>query len=157
MKKKGFTLIELLVVIAIIGLLTTIGIISLQNSRSKARDAKRRADMMSLQSALGLYYDNNNHYPAWTEGTNCQMMGMPPVVYYCSTRNATGDWLGVGNYISLSPYDPLYETDELDKQYYIFYYNDAMAPDYYMLSYFLENGEQEDYCNFGQGSSTRCP
>lgn len=62
-KNKGFTLIELLVVIAIIGLLSTISIIALNQARSKARDARRVADMHQLQTAIEMYYDIYGEYP----------------------------------------------------------------------------------------------
>ena len=67
-KKKGFTLVELLVVIAIIGLLSTLAFISLNNARSKARDAKRVSDVRQIQSALELYY-NNQTTPAYPSAT----------------------------------------------------------------------------------------
>lgn len=51
--KKGFTLIELLVVIAVIGLLSTIVLVSLQNTREKARIAKALAFHQSVEHALG--------------------------------------------------------------------------------------------------------
>lgn len=61
---KAFTLIELLVVIAIIGILATLVIVSLGNSRAKARDSKRLNDLKAMANALELYYANNNQYPA---------------------------------------------------------------------------------------------
>ena len=63
MNKKGFTLIELLVVIAIIGLLSTLAVVALGSARTKARDSKRLADLKQLQTALELYYTDNNAYP----------------------------------------------------------------------------------------------
>ncbi|MFA7653741.1 MAG: prepilin-type N-terminal cleavage/methylation domain-containing protein [Candidatus Magasanikbacteria bacterium] len=63
MNKKGFTLIELLVVIAIIGLLSTLAVVALGQARLKARDSKRLADLKQLQTALELYYTDNNAYP----------------------------------------------------------------------------------------------
>ena len=62
-KQKGFTLIELLVVIAIIGLLSTLAVVSLNSARQKARDAKRIADVKQIQTALELYYQDQNGYP----------------------------------------------------------------------------------------------
>ena len=73
-KQKGFTLIELLVVIAIIGLLSTLAVIALNNARAKSRDARRVSDIKQLQSALELYYNDRNGYPAGTDadvGNDC--------------------------------------------------------------------------------------
>lgn len=63
-KKKAFTLIELLVVIAIIGILATLAVVSLQSARARARDSKRVADVKQMQTALELYFNDNNSYPS---------------------------------------------------------------------------------------------
>lgn len=61
--KKGFTLIELLVVIAIIALLSTLAVVSLNNARTKSRDAKRVSDVKQIQTALELYFADQQGYP----------------------------------------------------------------------------------------------
>ena len=58
-KPKGFSLIELLVVIAIIGLLSTMAVVSLNNARQKARDARRQGDLKSIQTAIEMYRTQN--------------------------------------------------------------------------------------------------
>ena len=60
---KGFTLIELLVVIAIIGLLSTLAVVALNSARAKSRDSKRVADVKQMQTALELFFADNNGYP----------------------------------------------------------------------------------------------
>ncbi|MDP2684464.1 MAG: prepilin-type N-terminal cleavage/methylation domain-containing protein [bacterium] len=67
-KQQGFTLIELLVVIAIIGLLSTLAVVALNNARLKSRDAKRVSDIKHIQTALELYYNDANAYPAAVTG-----------------------------------------------------------------------------------------
>jgi prepilin-type N-terminal cleavage/methylation domain-containing protein len=64
--QKGFTLIELLVVIAIIGILSSVVLASMNTARKKARDARRQADLKSMQLALESYYDTNSAYPSVT-------------------------------------------------------------------------------------------
>ncbi|MEI7620268.1 MAG: FISUMP domain-containing protein [Candidatus Falkowbacteria bacterium] len=68
---KAFTLIELLVVIAIIGILATVSVLALSNARAKARDAKRAGDVKQVQTALELFFNDNNRYPTveeWATG-----------------------------------------------------------------------------------------
>ncbi|WP_425060706.1 hypothetical protein SCACP_14480 [Sporomusa carbonis] len=62
--QKGFTLVELMVVIAILGVLAALLVPRLTTSTDAAKDAKLKADLRSLDSALVQYYANNNQYPA---------------------------------------------------------------------------------------------
>lgn len=84
MKKHGFTLIELLVVIAIIGLLATIAVVALGNSRARARDARRLSDVRQIQTALQLYYQDQDGFPT-SLGTSLATSG---VVYMALVPNA---------------------------------------------------------------------
>jgi prepilin-type N-terminal cleavage/methylation domain-containing protein len=69
-KNRAFTLIELLVVIAIIGILASIVMVALNDSRTKTRDAERLSDMKQIQIALELYYDTYGSYPNNTDNDN---------------------------------------------------------------------------------------
>ncbi|MGE5425828.1 MAG: prepilin-type N-terminal cleavage/methylation domain-containing protein [Bacillota bacterium] len=78
--KKGFTLIELLVVIAIIGLLSTLSVLALNSARARSRDAKRIADVKQMQTALEMYYNDNNDYPATSPGLAALASTTPPLL-----------------------------------------------------------------------------
>lgn len=100
MNKKGFTLIELLVVIAIIGLLSTLAVVALGSARVKARDSKRLSDLKQLQTALELYYTDQNAYPSGSG------VGLGAGNYKC--LNASG-WAATGcssPYMGSVPTDP---------------------------------------------------
>ncbi len=66
--QAGFTLIELLVVIAIIGMLSSVVLASLNGARIKSRDARRLADLKSIQTALELHYTTANTYVVTAAG-----------------------------------------------------------------------------------------
>lgn len=103
MNKKGFTLIELLVVIAIIGLLSTLAVVALGSARQKARDSKRTSDLKQMQTALELYYTDNNEYPT-TASTSTLGTGD-----FACLNNSTSGWLATGcaaPYMGLVPSDP---------------------------------------------------
>ena len=67
-KEKGFTLIEMLVVIAIVGLLSSVVVVGLGGAREKARDARRLADLRSLQNQVELAYQTSTGYPSVSGG-----------------------------------------------------------------------------------------
>ncbi|OGH95186.1 MAG: hypothetical protein A2538_03375 [Candidatus Magasanikbacteria bacterium RIFOXYD2_FULL_41_14] len=101
MNKKGFTLIELLIVVAIIGLLSTLAVVALGSARVKARDSKRLADLKQLQTALELFYTDNNEYPT---GSGV-LLGSTAA----ACLNSTVGWATTGcdnPYMGLVPVDP---------------------------------------------------
>ena len=100
MNKKGFTLIELLVVIAIIGLLSTLAVVALSSAREKARDSKRLSDLKQVQTALELYYTDNNAYPAGTSA----LLGSTN--YKCLNASGFAAQGCSSPYMGLVPLDP---------------------------------------------------
>jgi prepilin-type N-terminal cleavage/methylation domain-containing protein len=107
---KGFTLIELLVVIVIIGLLASVVLVSLSNSRKKARDARRLTDMNQIYTALNMYYSDYGCLPR-TTGTTC-----PGAGGYSDANSGGWDYSSQGGfmgflvnagYMSQVPVDPV--------------------------------------------------
>lgn len=76
-KNLGFTLVELMVVIAIIGILATLIMVTLDNTKTTARNTRRLADIKELQLALKLFYNDNGFYPtAITAGSSISRNGV---------------------------------------------------------------------------------
>lgn len=60
MTRKSFTLIEVLVVVSILTVLAFVLIPNLKNGQYRARDARRKADLLEIQKALELYKLDQN-------------------------------------------------------------------------------------------------
>ena len=103
MNKKGFTLIELLVVIAIIGLLSTLAVVALSSAREKARDSKRLSDLKQIQTALELYYTDENAYPIVAAATT---LGDDATADCLDGGGITGACATLPTYMGLVPADP---------------------------------------------------
>lgn len=58
--QSGMTLVELLVVITIIGVLSTIILSSVSDSRTRAYDSKIRQQLASFRTAAEIYFQNQN-------------------------------------------------------------------------------------------------
>lgn len=70
--RPGFSLIELLVVISIIGALAALMVANLVGVRSRAADTGLKNDLNQLKTALRIYYNDHQVYPASSGGV---MMG----------------------------------------------------------------------------------
>ena len=144
LKNKAFTLIELLVVIAIIGLLATIVTVSINSARTKARDARRKADLKAIQTALEMYYDQYYHYPivnGWQYSTGAQ-----PWIR-CTTCSGAGETTA-----SISQYLPQVPTDPKNNIYgpwytgrYTYAYYSSTGQTYDLVGQ-LENTSDPDRC-----------
>lgn len=127
-RTRGFTLIELLVVIAIIGLLSTIIAAPIQNARKKARDAKKIAELKSLQLAIEQFGESNDsNYPLTlaelspgympllptftSSSTSNQRDAYPYVVYTASSSGAQDQRFAYHIGAKLEVYGPALDTD----------------------------------------------
>ena len=100
-KPKGFTLIELLVVISIISVISAISYINFSNVQNKGRDARRKADLRAVKTALVSYYQDNGYYPP-----SCDPA--PPCSGALSDTSDNSSWLFElkDKYIKELPKDP---------------------------------------------------
>ena len=62
MKARGFTLIELLIVVVIIGLLATIAIPKVANTKQKAYVAQMKSDLKNLATAQEAFFYDSTYY-----------------------------------------------------------------------------------------------
>jgi prepilin-type N-terminal cleavage/methylation domain-containing protein len=128
MWQRAFTLIELLVVVAIIGLLASIVITSLSSARMKARDARRLADMHTIQMALAMYYDaSDNQYPSPNSDAGCGGWDTPNDGVFIPGL--------VPTYMPSIPHDPSKEGTCMNYLYYFYPAGYAGCPNgrYYVL------------------------
>lgn len=79
-KKSGFTLVEILIVIFIISLLSSIVLVGLGSFRARGRDARRIADLHSMQNALELYFSNQGVYPNATVNSQAGWLALGDVL-----------------------------------------------------------------------------
>jgi len=101
-KNRGFTLIELLVVIAIVGILASIVLVSVNDARIKARDARRKTDLHNIALALDMYYAQHGSYPLSPN----QPAGPQTSADYSTLSSWLND-LVVENLFSKPPTDPI--------------------------------------------------
>ncbi len=122
-KSLGFTLIEVLVVVSLVGTLSTVAMVSVNEVRMMVRDAQRLKELDSLATALEMYYQDHDVYPASTRGICNTSAGdvsrCPPYAGLSANLPFTyvllGSWnssiplnaLATNGYIHKLPVDPL--------------------------------------------------
>ena len=145
----AFTLIEMLVVISIIAIISTLLLANLNAARERGRDAQRKADMRNIQTALRLFYNDYQNFPASGTGANAgKIVGCgqstPPGPFTCEYGSA---WSADNKVImSTLPKDPL------SSQQYQYVQVDL---DNYTLSACLEN--KSDDKGASAGGAAWCP
>lgn len=134
---KGFTLLELIVVITIIGLIMGVLMVNFNNTRVRARDARRKAELDQISKALRMYYADYQSYPTHGTGGNAgKIMGCG------SDGDEVCNWTdgfeaGGVVYIQQFPQDPLNNSDHQ-------YRYERVNSDEFYLWVNLENAADRD-------------
>ncbi len=125
--QKGFTLLELLVVMGIIAVLIGLGAVSYATAQQKARDAKRKADLRSIQNCMEQNYANNT---------------TSPYQYQTLTAGALQGTLDCGGTVTMSaPTDPLNDGTTY------YYHVVSSSSTTYDITAALENGSAFEITN----------
>lgn len=103
-KNRGFTFIELLVVVAILGVLSALSVGNYTTSLRKSRDAKRKANLGEIKTALVMYRNDFEGFPA--TGTDDKIAG-------CNGGDSDCEWGNIWQvtdtgmvYMKILPDDP---------------------------------------------------
>src|SRR3989344_5706891 len=124
--KNGFTLVELLIVVSLLSFLAIVSLAFFRGQIFKGADAKKKADIRRIQTALEEYQNDNECYPT-VEMANCE------------------PGKGLAPYLNKIPCDP--ETN-LKYQY---EHENATCPKWYRLYAKLTNLEDTDIKNLSNG------
>lgn len=135
--KKGFTLVELLVVISVIGVLSALLVANFVGVRERAGDASKKANLRQLKTALRLYYNDYQRYPAQSGVTfaGCGAAGTSN----CSPGGEFSAGAGGTVYMKQLPTD-------------YFYYDHATDVNRFLLRIVLDNPSDGDI----QTSQSKC-
>lgn len=113
MKQKGFTLVELVVVVGIIGMLTAMSVIVVQRQQAKARDAKRKGDLSTINTAMQAYIADHIDPPVTTTAASYPNLDDTYYDYSSQTGGAVVadpefmTFLSTGGYLQVVPNDPI--------------------------------------------------
>lgn len=135
----GFTIIELLVVVAIIALIAAGALAALSGVREKSRDARRLADIKSIQTAFDLYVTNTRAFPNPTAAGGLCLSG----------QDAISALLINASSIAAMPQDPLQNCSGN-----FHYHYTSIDGSTYTLSFFVEGGNVPGITNIPPSCSS---
>lgn len=134
---KAFTLIELLVVVSVLGVLVALLLPNLVSVRMRSRDAAKKQDLLQLKTALRMYYNDFQVYPA-NSGSG-QILGCGSGTTACP--NSDGSF-AAGNSVYMKT------MPDFD----VFYYTQVDSGDSFLTATLLENASDPDIA----GSVSKC-
>ncbi len=142
---EGFTLIELLVVISILAILAGLIISNVSGVRERARDAQRKNDLNEIKSALKMYHNDYDDYPANGTGGNAFVGCGTATPSACSWGSAFTRSNTI--YMKILPLDPI-STDVS----HVYYAYNKIDQDTFTIYALLENKSDSEITK----SQSRC-
>jgi prepilin-type N-terminal cleavage/methylation domain-containing protein len=106
---SGFTLVELMLVIAIIGVLSSIVLSELGQTRALARDARRKIELRGFVAGLELYYSKYGVYPCGDDYDGAGQMLDSSLSYpFLEGDSKINPWERIGDMVCPDPDKGLY-------------------------------------------------
>jgi general secretion pathway protein G len=87
----GFTMIEVLVAMTLVGIMSAAGVVALQSTQVKARDAQRKGHLEKIRTAFEDYYNDNDCYPPAGALATCQGTSLRPYLDEVPCDPLTGE------------------------------------------------------------------
>lgn len=118
-----------IVPVALIGILSSIGLVSLNGAREKVRDAARKSDISLLRTALALYYDDQQNPSYYTASTPLEVDSQDSSSDFSTALISKG-------YVTALPKSPVVERQGSD---YHYWYLTTTTGDHFALYSKLES------------------
>ena len=74
-RKKGVTVIELLMVVSILSVLTSVVLVTVDNTREKAKLSAIKTNTKTIFNEGAIYYSDNNGFTTSSSLDNCESVG----------------------------------------------------------------------------------
>jgi prepilin-type N-terminal cleavage/methylation domain-containing protein len=164
-KRIGFTIVELLIVIVVIAILAALSVVAYNGVQARANDSRIVSNANRIEKAIKMYSADKGSFPV---GLGWYATNPPGNV--CTT--SSGGWAAIGTYAHTCTLDDLLTSEGLlpvmfirdsppnkfmsatnGRLTFMWYRCDNLAPNYFVLYWYLENPSSQDISNFNSVNS----